>query len=593
MSDVESSYSDPADNTEEPITDQPESLTEEGGLDSEAGPSPSPQAPTSWSKIKPVFDLIPEFFKTLPPFEYVESQYDEILKVAESRGRLIETLRKLCLSDRYFLLTRVLRRKDAQKEMIYKLCRMVEADADGYLDLWSREHYKTSIITFAGTIQEVLKNPEITIAIFSFNKPIAKSFLKQIMREFENNELLKKIFPDILWGKPKNDSKRIGFAWSADQGITVKRKGNQKEATVEAHGLVDGQPTSRHYDLRIYNDVVTRDTVRSETSLHNTRDGWELSLNLASGENARSWYEGTIYHNADVYATIRDRTAAIPRIVPITHDRTETGEPTVYSRAFVKKKRREMGAYNFACQCLLLPQRMGSMSFDLTWLNFYDASDARGMNKVIIVDPAGEKKRNADYTAIGVLGFASDHNTYVLDMYRDKMSLGDRIKLLFELYYKWRPYMVYYEKYGMQSDVEVLRRTMAVKSFHFPVKEVGGNMSKKDRIMRLQPDLENGVWYLPEKLIKVNYQGMAYDVVADFINLEYTEWPFPTHDDCLDMLSRKYDIKVVYPDQMRFNVGVQREEKSLRKWNSMESGGGWRKERGERGERGGRNVYTR
>ena len=43
------------------------------------------------------------------------------------------------------------------------------------------------------------------------------------------------------------------------RGITVKRKSNPKEATIEAHGLIDGQPTSRHFRLHIYDEVVTQD----------------------------------------------------------------------------------------------------------------------------------------------------------------------------------------------------------------------------------------------------------------------------------------------------------------------------------------------
>jgi hypothetical protein len=84
-----------------------------------------------------------------------------------------------------------------------------------------------------------------------------------VQQEFENNELLKRIYRDVLWTDPKREASR----WSREKGIVVKRKQNPKEATIEAWGLVDGQPTSRHYRLLIYDDVVTRTSLdRTPTS---------------------------------------------------------------------------------------------------------------------------------------------------------------------------------------------------------------------------------------------------------------------------------------------------------------------------------------
>ena len=59
--------------------------------------------------------------------------------------------------------------------------------------------------------------------------------------ELEGNDTLKSWFPDVLYENPFRESPK----WSEDDGIVVKRKTNPKEATVEAWGLVDGQPTSR------------------------------------------------------------------------------------------------------------------------------------------------------------------------------------------------------------------------------------------------------------------------------------------------------------------------------------------------------------
>ncbi len=153
----------------------------------------------------------------------------------DSRGHDQSAMRWLATVDRYYLLVKILHRTDVWHPWLYARCREVEAHPDNHLDLWAREHYKSTLITFAWVIQEILKNPSITVGIFSHTKPIAKAFLAQIKREFEVNQLLKGLFPDVLWADPTKEAP----TWALDSGLIVKRPGNPKECTVEAHGLVD------------------------------------------------------------------------------------------------------------------------------------------------------------------------------------------------------------------------------------------------------------------------------------------------------------------------------------------------------------------
>jgi len=139
----------------------------------------------------------------------IELYSDAILQAAELGADSVRRVkRQLAQSDLFFLLTHVLGRADLNRDWYFARCREVQAAPNGYLDLWAREHGKSSIITFGLVIQDILNNPEITVAIFSYSRPIAKAFLRQIKVEFESNEMLRSLFPDILWENPHRDASK-------------------------------------------------------------------------------------------------------------------------------------------------------------------------------------------------------------------------------------------------------------------------------------------------------------------------------------------------------------------------------------------------
>lgn len=457
--------------------------------------------------------------------------------------------RDMARTDLFFLLTVVLKRKDAANQWILDRCKEVEESPDGHLDLWARGHYKSTVITFAKTIQDIIAshgdNPlpkwhgvEVTVGIFSCTRPIAKQFLAQIKREFEANEGLRGLFPDILWENPDKDAP----SWSLDAGIIVKRKSNPKEATVEAHGLVDGQPTSKHFYLCVYDDVVTIENVRSPQMIEKTTDAWALSLNLGSEHGLRR-YIGTRYHYNDTYAEMIRRGSAKARVHAATIDGTLDGEPVLMSRETLDQKRRDMGSYVYNSQMLQSPSADESQGFKRDWLEYHECTTWGNMNVYILVDPANEKKKTSDYTAITVVGLSADNNYYVLEWVRDKLSLTERADVLFMLHRKYKPLDVGYEKYGMQADIAHIKDLQKRVNYNFKITELGGNLSKIDRIRKLIPLFEAHRVYLPISQNRTNIEGRTEDLTQAFINEEYLNFPVSLHDDMLDSLARITDEK--------------------------------------------------
>lgn len=463
----------------------------------------------------------------------------------------IAALRHLCRTDLFFLLWFALGRNDMFHPWLLARCKEVQAEPDECLDLWAREHYKSTIITYALSIQDILSSHgddpdpkwngrEVTIGIFSVTRPIAKGFLRQIKNEFERNETLKYLFPDILFGNPEKESPK----WSEDDGIIVKRKTNPKESTVEAWGVVDGQPTSKHFFICLYDDLVTEKFVTSPDMIEKTNRQWEMSINLGT-EGGKRRYVGTIYHFNDTYRLMMQRGAVKSRKYPCTEDGTPQGKPVLKSQEEITMKYRNMGAYTFASQMLLNPVADSLMGFKREWVKYYHNGDGHGMNIYIICDPANEKKKTSDYTVFLVIGLATDENYYLLDIIRDRLSLTQRADRLFQLHRKWKTMCkgvrVGYEQYGMQADIQHIKDRQERENYRFDIKELGGQMPKNDRIKRLLPIYEQGRFYLPATCHKTDYQGKTQDLVDIFLNEEYDAFPVPVHDDMLDCMARILD----------------------------------------------------
>jgi len=187
------------------------------------------------------------------------------------------------------------------------------------------------------------------------------------------------------------------------------------------------------------------------------------------------------------------------------------------------------------------------------------------MNKYILIDPAGEKKRTNDYTAGWVLGLSEDGNIYVLDALRDRLNLIERTAKLFEWHREYKPmrtHGVRYEKYGMQSDIEHIKSKQEEYAYRFDITEVGGTTPKNDRIKRLLPYFEQGKIWFPEMLPRANYEGKIDDLTKVFLEQEYLTFPVPQHDDMFDALARiaEPDLTLVYPDKNSTGTVVKRNE---------------------------------
>jgi hypothetical protein len=440
-----------------------------------------------------------DFYQTLRFYAAIDPGIDD-------KGRAL-----LNANDRYYLLTVTCHRHDAWHPFIFDRCREVERSPDGHLDLWARYHYKSTICTFGGCLQEIIIDPEITIAIISGTNKIALPFLIQLQEEMESNQDLKRIHPDVFWDEPRKQAPQ----WSREKGITVRRKTNPKEATVEAFGLIDGMRTGKHYRLLDYDDLIDETMVDNPDIIRKVTQRWELSDNLGQLSGTRKWHQGTRYSFADTYGILIERKTLKERRHAATDDGTLKGKPVLLTQQrWEEVKTAQRSTIN--AQMLLNPLAGNESTFQTTTLKHYDVIPAI-LNVYILVDPSKGKTKRSDRTAIAVIGIDVAGNKYLLDGYCHRMKLSRRYELITQLKEKWENHpgvqilRVGYEQYGMQSDLETIEENQLRDDNFFEIVELNtpqqGKHSKNDRIERLEPDIRGGRFYLPHVVYHPEYGG--------------------------------------------------------------------------------------
>jgi phage terminase large subunit-like protein len=491
----------------------------------------------------------------------------------------------LAREDLWFLIRYILSTKDYFKpgrdgivsyQWIFDRCREAQFNSNRVLDVWARFHWKSNIKTFALLIQEVLKDPDITICIFSYNRPSAKKFLRQIQQEFETNALLRKLsWNSLLQAQSIPDNMRQLPRNSLDEGITVNRIGNPREPTLMATGLVDSLEVGPHYHILNYDDVVTKDSVTTPEMIRKTTESWELSLML-SMPGSQFRYTGTFYAYDDTYNAMIKR-GIKPRIFPCYELDTEncvrdieTGAytkmawdfntPVLYEGEHLRDLWNDLvgedGPKTANMQLLCDPSAGLRLGFDREDLRFYD-EDPRNIseqgNLYILCDPANEKKKDSDYTSFWVLSANPDGNLYAVDIVRDRLNLHERTQRLFHLHRRWRPIEVRYEKYGMQADIQHIMYVQGQENYRFNIRKVPapgqGIVAKDDRIERLIPLFKEHKIYLPRQLMYKNVEDVMVDMVKTFLEVEFSTWPNSSYKDMLDSLARITEpgMPVTYP----------------------------------------------
>ena len=173
-------------------------------------------------------------------------------------------MRMMCRRNLWFLAYEVLGFEDLDETFHGAMCKRGNSwpyKEDGHpfpymADFWPRGGFKTTLFSVARCIQLVLRCPEETIMIEHGQSSKGIAILRGIKQHLEGNELLRWLFPDIIYKHSKDSPK-----WTVDEA-TLKRKGNYREATFTVSSPEAGE-TGGHYTYLNFDDLVCEPNVKT------------------------------------------------------------------------------------------------------------------------------------------------------------------------------------------------------------------------------------------------------------------------------------------------------------------------------------------
>lgn len=502
----------------------------------------------------------PAVHRTWYKYDY-EQVFREIASQPAERHDLFakSMMRHLIKDDLFFIVFFVMEIPPANHPFVVQMCHDIEAGSKdggisrtGTLDIYAREHFKSTVITMGLTIKRIVNNPECCTAIFSFKKGAADKFLSGI-RETLEKPLMLQCFPDVLFEKPDTQSP----SWSILNGIRVKRNSaSRKEHTVESFGLVEGMPTGGHYDHRIYDDVETDDVAENPEQMDKCFSKFEMSDNLGTN-GGTEMIVGTFYSHFGPLVRIKEKLDIHGKpmyqtiLKPATHDGKPTGKPVLLTQERLDKLR---VSAHFNSQQLCDPTPPSDIRLNPGYLKPIEPEFIpRDVVKFMVLDQAGgddTNKEKGDLWALGLFGVkpkmdeVGASEVYLMDLEADRMTHSEGIEMCVRMYLNAgivRQFGV--EKVGLATTEVHICNALRAHGRRLSV-ESGNLVLLRPGMRSLQKRIESMVqWPLCNG--KIHYSTAINHRKIDRLKLEMEKFPY-FHSDILNIIAYLYDMTKAY-----------------------------------------------
>lgn len=328
---------------------------------------------------------------------------------------------------------------------------------------------KTTCGTRGQAIQLACANPNISILIANERQENANAFLSEIKAQFEHNDLLRALFPEVI-----PDFRNT--TWAAE-AATLKRERSRPEPTFLTIG-VGGTVTGMHFDVILCDDLISRDAMENARAgawgIMDKTNRWVNQLKPLLNPQATPFpwirFIGTSWWKDDTYAYLEKAftyeearqgvrlSAKLPTGGTVSHDAWRAGDLAVFKmRAEENGKAvfpaiydldelarlRQLDPELYACNFLNDPVDAAVRTFQDAWLRYYTWVDQRvvsyrmddggtrhistdDLSKILVCDPAFTATGQGARSAIVVVGTDLDTGKHlVLEALAERVEPGD------------------------------------------------------------------------------------------------------------------------------------------------------------------------
>ena len=447
-----------------------------------------------------------------------------------------------------------------------------------------RDWGKTTVVTQGRTIQLVCGDPNISILLINEKEQNARDFLAAIKWQFESNEYLRALFPEVI--PPDLNA----TTWSASR-IVVNRTSGRKEPTVFLIGM-GGTVTGMHPDVIIVDDMISREAMENARAgswqiMHQTNRAINQLRALISKQYAAwriyfigtRWWHGDSYDHIDLAYGYKEEPTRYTLRLPLDNGEVQVltvscaGDLVTFRRAALENGRssfpekwslddlarmRLVDEALFACNMMNNPSDERTAMFKPAWLQYYDwlsehqfvFTDSVGARRIValadldvlfFVDPGGFSARSAEdraRPAVAVIGDDRKGTYFVLDMYNEHDTFLAAIQQIVAWTTKYAPRKIYSERAGQQAAFAALLREELRKVVPSPPvvddTTLKPSVTQKEvRILALEPYFQRGQIIVGK--------GANFHTFRE----QYTQFPRTARVDVLDVLA--YLPRVVKP----------------------------------------------